>query len=217
MVAYRVYYSVLLATQFLVFWILLYRIFYYISLRFMDQFKIMQCFWYMLYLALDIVNLIILLSQNKPSLEYQNFYLMIYWYIICFHLSNQLWWITLIIHIRKYKQMNQQHLEYKIVRKGIKQIEYRLRRYFFIFIIVNHAICIYFAVIQWTCKWAYAEDKELKTKDDFIWQFTFYSMEVYKPIMLVIIVAMWVSEYFIYKQMIQTMKTGLSKIYNKRK
>ena len=142
---------------------------------------------------------------------------MLYWYIICFYMSSQSWWITLIIHIRKYKQMKQGNVEYTQIRKDIKSIERKMRLTSTLFVFTNYAICIYFAIIQSVYQWKYCDDYEFKTKSSFICIFTDIFQQVYRYFMIALIFVMWCAEYFVYRELTKTMQTALHCIYNMRK
>ena len=142
---------------------------------------------------------------------------MLYWYIIWFYMSSQSWWITLIIHIRKYKQMNQGNVEYTQIRKDIKSVELKIRWTSALFVFTNYAICIYFAIIQSVYQWKYCEEYEFRTKNSFICIFTDIFQQVYRYLMIVLIFVMWCAEYFVYRELTKTMQTALHSIYNMRK
>ena len=76
--------------------------------------------------------------------------------IMNFEFYNQFWWLTMIVHLKYYKNLEEDdEEEYFKVRKKIRCIENTIVTIFIINLIISNLAWAYMAYIQLMYKWVY--------------------------------------------------------------
>ena len=76
--------------------------------------------------------------------------------IINFALSNQLWWATMIMHLKYYKHINDNdNNEYHKIKKRIRIIEIIIAVFFALIFLISNGGIVYSTVIQYHYNWVH--------------------------------------------------------------
>lgn len=76
--------------------------------------------------------------------------------IYYFQISNQLWWLTMIVHIVKLNKL-QQNSNYRLVRAEILNIENWIKYSFLAIFIISNLIALFILCIQGIFHWEFID------------------------------------------------------------
>ena len=132
-------------------------------------------------------------------------------------MSNQVWWIITMKHIKMYDIMRKKHQNFEETSLKIKTFERRIVRLCIYFIVVSHIYCMTLMVLQIITNWEEknsGEGEQEPTKTCKTWKML-YEIWLYSAIIIYVLTLS--SEVYFYYKLIKWMKSRLYTVYNHTK